>query len=148
MGNKISRIIFKRRIIVNGATLMNQKLFYEAAMSQARAWLPRQKAKDFETMMVAKFNTREKSKEYVKEAASAYVTKTTKKNRLAKQQGEQSSLAKQDKDKVFSDNYSYARFTCLLKRKNTAYSQRNLYFQSGISSKGLDNYFYGEQTIF
>ena len=64
--------IFKRRIIVNGATLMNQKLFYEAAMSQARAWLPRQKAKDFETMMVAKFNTREKSKDYVKEAEDDY----------------------------------------------------------------------------
>ena len=46
-------------------------------------------------------------------------------------------------DKVFSNNYSYARFTCLLKRKNSVYSQRNLYFQSGISSKGLDNYFYG-----
>jgi TP901 family phage tail tape measure protein len=64
--------IFKRRIIVNGATLMNQKLFYEAAMSQARAWLPRQKAKDFETMMVAKFNAREKSKDYVKEAEDDY----------------------------------------------------------------------------
>ncbi len=46
-------------------------------------------------------------------------------------------------DKVFSDNYSHAIFTCLLNRKNTESSQRNLYFQSGISSKGLDNYFYG-----
>ena len=64
--------IFKRRIIVNGATLMNQKLFYEAAMSQARAWLPRQKATDFEKMMVAKFNAREKSKDYVKEAEEDY----------------------------------------------------------------------------
>ncbi len=60
--------IFKRRIIVSGATLMNQKLFYEAAMSQARAWLPRQKATDFEKMMVARFNVREKSENYVKEA--------------------------------------------------------------------------------
>lgn len=64
--------IFKRRIIVDGATLMNQKLFYDAAMSQARAWLPRQKAKEFESMMVAKFNAREKSKDYVKEAEEDY----------------------------------------------------------------------------
>lgn len=46
-------------------------------------------------------------------------------------------------DKVFDDSYSYARFSYLLDRKNTEYSQRNLYFQSGISSKGLSNYFYG-----
>ena len=64
--------IFKRRIIVEGATLMNPKLFYDAAMSQARAWLPRQKVKEFESMMIAKFNTREKSKDYVKEAEDDY----------------------------------------------------------------------------
>ena len=64
--------IFKRRIIVDGATLMNPKLFYDAAMSQARAWLPRQKVKEFESMMIAKFNTREKSKDYVKEAEDDY----------------------------------------------------------------------------
>ena len=64
--------IFKRRIIVDGATLMNQKLFYDAAMSQARAWLPRQKAKEFEVMMISKFNAREKSKDYVKEAENDY----------------------------------------------------------------------------
>ena len=46
-------------------------------------------------------------------------------------------------DKVFDDSYSYARFTYLLDRKNTEYSQRNLYFQSGISLKGLNNHFYG-----
>ena len=46
-------------------------------------------------------------------------------------------------DKVFDNNYSYARFTYLLDRKNTEYSQRNLYFQSGISLKGLNNHFYG-----
>jgi hypothetical protein len=64
--------IFKRRIIVDGATLMNPKLFYDAAMNQARAWLPRQKVKEFESMMIAKFNTREKSKDYVKEAEDDY----------------------------------------------------------------------------
>ena len=47
------------------------------------------------------------------------------------------------KDKYFNDDYSYARFTYLINRKNTEKSQRNLYFQSGISSKGLSEYFYG-----
>lgn len=46
-------------------------------------------------------------------------------------------------NKYFNENYSYVRFTYLLNRKNTQTSQRNLYFQSGLSSKGLDNYFYG-----
>ena len=46
-------------------------------------------------------------------------------------------------DKYFYDDYSYARFTYLINRKNTEKSQRNLYFQSGISSKGLSEYFYG-----
>ena len=47
------------------------------------------------------------------------------------------------KDKYFNSSYSYLRFTYLLNRKNTKDSQRNLYFQSGISSDGMDNYFYG-----
>ena len=47
------------------------------------------------------------------------------------------------KDKFFNTNYSYARFTYLLNRKNTDNSQRNLYFQSGLSSKGMEDYFYG-----
>ena len=47
------------------------------------------------------------------------------------------------KDKYFNDDYSYARFTYLINRKNTEKSQRNLYFQSGISSEGLSEYFYG-----
>ena len=46
-------------------------------------------------------------------------------------------------DKYFDDNYSYVRFTYLLNRKNTENSQRNLYLQSGISSKGFNEYFYG-----
>ena len=46
-------------------------------------------------------------------------------------------------DKFFGYNYSYFRFTYLLNRKNTPNSQRNLYFQSGVSSKGFDNFFYG-----
>ena len=47
------------------------------------------------------------------------------------------------KDKYFKDDYSYLRFTYLLNRKNTQISQRNLYFQSGVSSKGYDEFFYG-----
>ena len=47
------------------------------------------------------------------------------------------------KDKYFNSDYSYFRFTYLLNRKNAPHSQRNLYLQSGISSNGFDNYFYG-----
>ena len=47
------------------------------------------------------------------------------------------------RDKYFIDNYSHARFTYLLNRKNTENSQRNLYFQSGLSSKGFNEFFYG-----
>ena len=47
------------------------------------------------------------------------------------------------KDLIFDQEYSYLRFTYLMNRKNTRNSQRNLYFQSGISSKGRDNVFYG-----
>jgi hypothetical protein len=46
-------------------------------------------------------------------------------------------------DKAFKDSYSYARLSYLVLRKNTEHSQTNLYFKSGISSKGLENIFYG-----
>ena len=46
-------------------------------------------------------------------------------------------------DKFFGNNYLYLRLTYLLNRKNTQNFQRNLYFQSGVSSKGFDNIFYG-----
>ncbi len=46
-------------------------------------------------------------------------------------------------DKYFGKDYAYFRFTCLLDRKNTQHAQRNLYFQSGISSEGLGHHFYG-----
>jgi hypothetical protein len=49
----------------------------------------------------------------------------------------------QIKDKYFNSNYSYLRLTYLLNRRNTKNSQRNLYLQSGLSSDGLDHYFYG-----
>ena len=60
--------IIERKIWVDGESLMNQKIFYDKAMSQAKAWIPRQKAKEFENMMIAKFATRGYSKDYVKEA--------------------------------------------------------------------------------
>ena len=47
------------------------------------------------------------------------------------------------KDDYFKTDFFYFRFTYLLNRKNTRYSQRNLYFQSGVSSKGLNNNFIG-----
>tara|TARA_S200000501_G_scaffold219024_1_gene205560 strand:+ start:4444 stop:5046 length:603 start_codon:yes stop_codon:yes gene_type:complete len=46
-------------------------------------------------------------------------------------------------DKYFDKNYSYARLTYLMNRKNTFNSQRNLYFQSGIGSNGRGNHFIG-----
>ena len=47
------------------------------------------------------------------------------------------------KDDFLSSNYSYFRLTYLLNRKNTEYSQRNLYFQSGVSTKRIEDNFYG-----
>jgi hypothetical protein len=46
-------------------------------------------------------------------------------------------------DRYREEDYSYLRFTYLLNRKNTEKSQRNLYFQSGVSTDGLRNHFYG-----
>ena len=45
-------------------------------------------------------------------------------------------------NKVFSTNETNIRFTYLLNRKNKKLSQRNLYFQSAISTKD-NNYVYG-----
>ena len=47
------------------------------------------------------------------------------------------------KDKFFNKDYSYLRFTYLLDRKNTRHSQRNLYFQSGLSPDDNGNHFFG-----
>ena len=46
------------------------------------------------------------------------------------------------KNKVFSSNETNIRFTYLINRKNKKSSQRNLYFQSAISTKD-NNYTYG-----
>ena len=47
------------------------------------------------------------------------------------------------KDQIFDKDFSYLRLTYLLNRKNTRHSQRNLYFQSGVSSEGMDSHFFG-----
>ena len=47
------------------------------------------------------------------------------------------------KDKNLRDDYSYLRFTYLINRKNNLHSQRNLYFQSGLSTKSGNDLFYG-----
>ncbi len=41
--------------------------FCDIAMSQAKVWIPKMTAKEFEEIMMAKFYNREQSKEYVKE---------------------------------------------------------------------------------
>jgi hypothetical protein len=46
-------------------------------------------------------------------------------------------------DKFFDKDFTYLRFTYLLNRKNTKYSQRNLYFQSAITMDNLNENFYG-----
>lgn len=60
--------MIQRKVWIDGASLMNPKIFYDLAMSQAKVWLPRMKAIDFEKMMMTKFYARKFSKNYVKEA--------------------------------------------------------------------------------
>ena len=58
----------KKKIWIDGESLMNLKLFCDIAMSQAKVWIPKMTPKEFEEIMMAKFYNREQSKEYVKEA--------------------------------------------------------------------------------
>jgi hypothetical protein len=58
----------EKEIIVDGPTLMNMKLFYDAVISKASVWIPKMPPKDFETIMRRKFEGREKSTHYVSEA--------------------------------------------------------------------------------
>jgi len=58
----------KKKIWIDGESLMNLKLFCDIAMSQAKVWIPKMTSKEFEEIMMAKFYNREQSKEYVKEA--------------------------------------------------------------------------------
>jgi hypothetical protein len=54
---------------------MNQKLFYDAVMSQASVWIPKMPVVEFETIMLQKFESRTKSKYYVEEANKDLVFK-------------------------------------------------------------------------
>ena len=60
--------VVKRKIWIDGESLMNQKIFYDTAMSQAKIWIPRMTVKEFEEIMMSKFYSREKSTDYVEEA--------------------------------------------------------------------------------
>ena len=59
---------FDKIITVDGPTLMNQKAFYDAVVTQAQVWMPRMKVTQFEEIMRMKFESRVKSKDYVEEA--------------------------------------------------------------------------------
>jgi len=65
---KLENEIIKKDIIIPGPTLMNQKLFYDAVMSQASVWIPKMTILEFEKIMMLKFESRTKSKDYVDEA--------------------------------------------------------------------------------
>jgi|TARA_R100001163_G_C5062758_1_gene199889 hypothetical protein len=64
--------IQEKRITVDGPTLMNQKLFYDAIITQASVWVPKMKPADFEIIMRKKYEKRTRSADYVKEAAEDY----------------------------------------------------------------------------
>ena len=72
---KLEGKVIKKEIIIDGPTLMNQKLFYDAVMSQASVWIPKMKVADFETIMMQKFESRTKSIHYVEEANKDLVFK-------------------------------------------------------------------------
>ena len=52
-------------ITVDGPTLRNKKLFYDAVISKASVWIPEMKPADFEEIMRRKYAARDKSKDYV-----------------------------------------------------------------------------------
>ena len=58
----------EKTITVDGPTLRNKKLFYDAVISKASVWIPEMKASDFEEIMRRKYEAREKSKDYVEDA--------------------------------------------------------------------------------
>jgi|TARA_R110002020_G_scaffold2982_1_gene13754 hypothetical protein len=52
-------------VLIDGPTLMNQKLFYETVIQQAQIWIPKMKTMDFETIVKNKFEERIRSKNYI-----------------------------------------------------------------------------------
>ena len=61
-------VLKEKQIIVDGPTLMNQKAFYDAVIQQAKVWVPKMKATDFDKIMKMKFDARSYSDDYVEEA--------------------------------------------------------------------------------
>jgi|TARA_R100001443_G_scaffold18657_6_gene29741 hypothetical protein len=59
----------EKTITVDGPTLRNKKLFYDAVISKASVWIPEMKVNDFDQIMRLKYEARTKSKDYVEEAA-------------------------------------------------------------------------------
>ena len=72
---KLEGEVLAKIIIIDGPTLMNQKAFYDAVISQAQVWIPKMKSGDFETIMRMKYETRTKSGDYVEEADNNLVFK-------------------------------------------------------------------------
>jgi len=66
---------FTKTIIVDGQTLMNQKAFYDAVISQAQVWIPKMTAKQYEEIMKMKFASRSQSKDWDEEADSSMTFK-------------------------------------------------------------------------
>lgn len=58
----------EKRITVDGPTLRNKKLFYDAVISKASVWIPEMKQNEFDQIMRLKYESRSKSDEYVEEA--------------------------------------------------------------------------------
>ena len=67
--------IITTEIRIDGPTLRNQKLFYDAVMRQAGVWIPNMIPKDYEDIMRKKYESRIKSKEYEDEASEDLVFK-------------------------------------------------------------------------
>jgi|TARA_R110000751_G_scaffold2505_1_gene13557 hypothetical protein len=59
----------EKDITLEGLQLMKKSYFYAAVMKQAAVFLPYMKETDFETMMIAKFDTRNKSQDYDPESS-------------------------------------------------------------------------------
>ena len=72
---KLENEIFEKTIIVDGQTLMNQKAFYDAVISQAQVWIPKMIPKQFEEIMKMKFETRTQSKDWDDDADNSLVFK-------------------------------------------------------------------------
>ena len=70
---KLEGEVIKTIIIVDGATLMNQKAFYDEVIKQASVWIPKMKGPEFDRIMMQKFNNRIQSEDYVEEANEDFV---------------------------------------------------------------------------